>query len=139
MRGRDPWAGRSPRFAAEGDFRSSPGWGQDPVVFGGSSADTQPMNGVAPIAPSARKVAEIKRLIELGQYQVDPHLVADAMILRAEREVDALNRRGPQSPAQNTCSYPASSKSASVKVTPGCPSTTVPTKVRELVAVGQAA
>jgi hypothetical protein len=109
------------------------------VVLDAGSADTQPMNGVAPIAPSAHKVAEIKRLIELGQYQVDPHLVADAMIRRAEREIDALERRGPRSAAQNTCSYPASSMSASVKVTPGCPSTTVPTQVRELVAVGQAA
>jgi len=109
------------------------------VVLGDTAADTQPMNGVAPIAPSAHKVAEIKRLIELGQYQVDPRLVADAMIRRAEREIDALDSRGPRSPAQNTCSYPASSKSASVKVTPGSPSTTVPTHVRELVAVGQAA
>src|SRR5947209_16283125 len=107
MRGRALWAGRSPRFAAERDFAPFTGWGHDPVVLGDTAADTQPMNGVAPIAPSAHKVAEIKRLIELGQYQVDPRLVADAMIRRAEREIDALDSRGPRSPAQNTCSYPA--------------------------------
>lgn len=103
------------------------------------SADTEHMNGVASTATIAHKVAEIKRLVELGEYKVDPYEVADAMIRWAEREVDAVDRRGPRSPAQNECSYPKSPISASVKVTPGCPSTTVPIHVRELLGVGQAA
>jgi Anti-sigma-28 factor, FlgM len=96
------------------------------------------MNGVAPI-PTRNRVAEIKRLVELGEYQVDPYVVADAMIRRAEREIEAVRGRALGSFAQNACSYPASSPSASMKLTPGRPSTTAPIQAREALAVGQAA
>ena len=95
------------------------------------------MNGVAPI-PTRHRVAELKRLIELGAYQVDPHAVADAMIRRAEREIETLRSRAG-SKAQNACSYPESSPSASMKLTPGSPSTTAPIQVKVALAVGQAA
>lgn len=96
------------------------------------------MNGVAPNATIPHKVAEIKRLVELGQYVVDPYEVADAMMRWAEREFDA-DRQGLRSRPQNTCSNPRSSRSTSVKVTPACPSDTPPIQVRDMWAVGQAA
>lgn len=101
-------------------------------------ADTANMNVVAPI-PTRNKVAKIKRLVELGEYRIDPRAVADAMIRRAEHEIEANRRRATGSSAQKACSYPDSSLSASVKLTPGCPSTTAPIHVRGALAVGQAA
>jgi hypothetical protein len=66
--------------------------------------------------------AELKQQIENGEYQVDPVAVADAMLRRL---------RGLAQPsAQNECSYPDSSPSASVNTTPVGPSTTKPTHVR---------
>lgn len=96
------------------------------------------MNGVAPNATIPHKVAEIKRLVELGQYVVDPHEVADAMMRWAEREFD-VDRRGFRSRPQNTCSNPGSARSTSVKVTSGCPPATTPIQVSDVWAVGQAA
>lgn len=97
-------------------------------------ADTDSMNGVAP-HPTPRRLAEIKRLVALGEYRIDPYLVADAMIYRAEREIQSsLDRR-----AQKECSYPESSPSASRKTTPGRPSTTAPIQLRGALPVGQAA
>lgn len=92
------------------------------------------MNGVAP-HPRTPRLAEIKRLVELGKYEVDPYKVADAMIRRAEREVET----GRRLHSENECSYPKSSPSASVKTAPGCPSTTLPIQLRAAVPVGQAA
>ena len=92
------------------------------------------MNGVAP-HPTTRRLAEIKRLVALGEYRIDPYEVADAMIWRAEQEI----RIGRDRRAQNECSYPESSPSASLKTAPGCPSTTVPIQVRAALPVGQAA
>jgi hypothetical protein len=103
-----------------------------------SGADIPTMNGVAPNATIPHKLAEIKRLVELGQYRVDPYEVADAMMRWAEREFD-VDRRGVRSRSQNTCSKPISSRSTSVKVTPACPSATTPIQVRAAWAVGQAA
>jgi hypothetical protein len=108
------------------------------VSSAGAGADTGTMNGVAPNATIPHKVAEIKRLVELGQYRVDPYAVADAMMRWAEREFD-VDRRGFRSRGQNTCSNPRSSRPTSVKVTPACPSATTPIQVREMLAVGQAA
>lgn len=100
------------------------------------SVDTAYMNGVAP-HPMTPRLAEIKRLVELGEYQVDPYEIADAMIRWAEREVESSRRLGAG--AQNECSYPDSSSSASVKATPGCPSTTAPIQFRGTLPIGQAA
>ncbi len=101
-------------------------------------ADIWTMNGVAPNATIPHKVAEIKRLVELGQYRVDPYEVADAMMRWAEREFD-MDRRGVRSRGQNTCSKPRSSRSTSVKVTPVRPSVTTPIHARSAWAVGQPA
>lgn len=97
------------------------------------------MNGVAPNAAIPHKVAEIKRLVELGQYRVDPHEVADAMMRWAEREFEPTAHRGVRSRAQNVCSNPESTRPASVKITSGRPSATTPIQVRAPLAVGQAA
>jgi len=92
------------------------------------------MNVVASHPTRRRTLAEIKRLVELGEYRVDPYEVADAMIRWAEREGHGLRPR-----AQNECSYPVSSPSASLKTSPGRPSTTVPIQLSSALAVGQAA
>ncbi len=109
------------------------------MVRGHAVADTAHMNAVTPNATAPQKVAELKRLIGLGQYQVDPYEIADAMLRWAEREVDSVARRRFRSPAQNECSYPRSSRSVSVKVTPAGPSTTAPIHVNEALLVSQAA
>ncbi len=97
------------------------------------------MNAVTPTATVPQKVAELKRLINLGQYQVDPYEIADAMLRWAEREVDSVAPRRFRSPAQKECSYPPSSRSVSVKVTPAGPSTTVPIHASDALLVSQAA
>jgi hypothetical protein len=66
--------------------------------------------------------ATLRDKIAKGQYQVDPTAVADAFLRRAL--------------AQNECSYPASSPSASANTTPGGPSITDPTQVMFLRALG---
>jgi len=104
------------------------------VVVVHFDADTGLMNGVAP-HPTTRRLAEITRLVALGEYRIDPYEVADAMICRAEREIQI----GRDRRAQNECSYPESSLSASLKTTSGCPSTTAPIQVRTALPVGQAA
>jgi hypothetical protein len=71
------------------------------------------------------KAATLKQLIEQGEYQVDPVAVADAILRRAL--------------AQNACSYPISGPSASVKTSPGEPSTTDPIQVTLLRALALAA
>jgi hypothetical protein len=97
------------------------------------------MNGLAPYPETARRVAEIRRLVELGQYRIDPHAVAEAMIRWAERDIDTVAGREFGARPQNECSYPASSPAASLKVTPAGPSTTAPIHVRAALALGQAA
>jgi|GEM_PF-5691843 len=85
------------------------------------------------------RVKEIRRLVALGQYRIDPHAVAEAMIRWAERETGALAGRKFGARPQNECSYPASSPSASVNVTPGGPSTTAPIQLSDALPLGQAA
>src|SRR5947209_36711 len=110
------------------------GWGHDPVVSAQVDADTAYMNLVAQSHMTPR-LAEIKRLVALGEYKVDPYEIADAMIRRAEREIETARRFDPQ----KECSYPESSPSASVKTAAGRPSTTPPIQLRAAVPVGQAA
>lgn len=106
------------------------------MVFVHPVADTAFMNAVAVHPTTPRRLAEIKRLVELGEYCVDPYEVADAMIRRAESELEAGRRL--RSRAQNECSYPASSPSESVKATPGGPSSTVPIQLIGAWPVGHA-
>lgn len=86
------------------------------------------------------KAARLKEQIENGEYRVDPAAVAEA-ILRRIGGVEAVRDHGlgaalgreaqrpGANPAQNECSYPASSESASRKTTPGGPSATAPIHV----------
>jgi Anti-sigma-28 factor, FlgM len=83
--------------------------------------------------------ARLKEQIDNGEYRVAPTAVADALLRRLGgveevRELGfgaALEREANRArPAQNECSYPASSERASRKTTPGRPSTTVPIHVR---------
>jgi Anti-sigma-28 factor, FlgM len=72
-----------------------------------------------------QKVTKIKRELRRGDYRVDPHLVADAIVHRLA-VLAALNM------LQNECSYPLSSSSASLNTTVPAPSTTRPTSVAPL-------
>jgi hypothetical protein len=64
----------------------------------------------------------LKELVQDDRYRVDPYVVADAILRRVTMRADMQT---PGS-AQNECSKPASSASASMKQTPGSPSTTDP-------------
>jgi Anti-sigma-28 factor, FlgM len=114
-------------------------WGPDPVRWVGQMTDTVPMNGMAGEAMSPNRITDIKRQINAGEYQVDPYVIADAMIRWAELDYDFLGRRRPRAHSQKKCSKPDSSSPLSVKIAPTAPSTTVPITVRPALAVGQAA
>jgi hypothetical protein len=60
----------------------------------------------------------LRELVQDDRYSVDPYVVADAIL-----------RRVTLGSAQNECSKPASSASASMNQTPGSPSTTNPIQV----------
>ena len=73
------------------------------------------------------KMDSIKTQVETGQYRVDPHATADAII-----GWFATRRPGRAWSAQNECSKPNSGSSTSVKTTPGGPSTTDPIQANPL-------
>jgi hypothetical protein len=81
----------------------------------------------------ARK-SMLRAQIAQGDYRVDPHAIADA-ILRRVRMVETDEER----PGQKVCSYPASVPSTSPKTTPGGPSMTHPTQVRPTLSVAPSA
>jgi hypothetical protein len=75
------------------------------------------------------KMDSIKTQVETGQYRVDPHAIADAIIgwfaTRPRKPGRGLD-------AQNECSKPDRGSSASVNSTPGGPSTTDPIQAKPL-------
>lgn len=74
----------------------------------------------------ASKVPTIKQLLEKGQYRIEPHAIADAII----RWVRVRPAPGVASTAvQNECSKPASSSPASLNATLAGPSSTDPIQV----------
>jgi hypothetical protein len=73
-------------------------------------------------------VAQLRERISRGDYQVDPLLVADAIIARLHLRALAATRL-LQAPDDSE-SQPDKRPSASVKSAPGSPSTTRPTQVR---------
>ena len=83
----------------------------------------------------ARK-AMLRAQIAQGEYRVDPHAIADA-ILRRVRLVQIDEQRS----GQKECSYPASvpPRSTSPKTTPGGPSMTRPIQVRPVLATAVSA
>ncbi len=89
----------------------------------------------------AGKVPTIKRLLESGEYRVDPYATADAILRRRRlwREVDLLGRPTPRlgcRDAQSECSYPDSSRPLSMKATPTGPALAHPIMVSSASAVG---
>lgn len=84
----------------------------------------------------ASKVPTIKQLLDAGQYRIEPHAIADAIIhwLRASPAQDP----SPAAAAQKECSNPESSSSASTNPTPAGPSTTDPIQVKPALASGEA-
>ncbi len=75
------------------------------------------------------KMHSIKTQVERGQYRVDPHTIADAIIgWFATRP----RRPGRDLDAQNECSNPDSRSPESVNTTPGAPSTTDPIQAKPL-------
>jgi Anti-sigma-28 factor, FlgM len=101
--------------------------------------DTVHMNGMAGDATTPNKITEIKRLVDAGQYRIDPHAIADAMIRWAELDYDFLGRRTPRARSQKECSNPDNSSSVSMKLTPAVPAATIPITASPALAVGQAA
>jgi hypothetical protein len=81
------------------------------------------------------RVPTIKKLLEKGQYHIDPYAIADAILHwtrpHGSRGLDAADA------AQNECSKPDSSSSVSMKATPAGPSTTAPIQVRPAFAAGK--
>jgi hypothetical protein len=67
-----------------------------------------------------REMLTIKQLVQDDRYEIDPYLVADAILRRVRMRQSA----------QNECSKPDSPSSESTKQTPGSPSATSPIQVR---------
>lgn len=73
-----------------------------------------------------QRLADLKRRIERGEYRVDPHAVADAIIERLGEIKRAA--RAARSEVQNECSYPDRESGESVNTSPS-PSFTRPTQI----------
>ena len=89
----------------------------------------------------AGKVPTIKRLLESGEYRVDPYATADAILRRRRlwREVDLAGGAGPRpgrGDAQSGCSYPDRSRRLSMNATPAGPALTHPIMVSPVLADG---
>lgn len=78
------------------------------------------------------RLSMLSAQIARGEYRVDPHAIADAILRRVFVAPEAQ-------PGQSECSYPASSPSASTKTTPAGPSMTQPTQARPLFAAAPSA
>jgi len=73
-----------------------------------------------------QRLAELKQLIERGDYEVEPYAVADAIVERLRGLAAAASLADEP---QNECSKPDNSPSASVNTTPAEPGSTRPTQV----------
>ena len=80
------------------------------------------------------RLSMLRAQIAQGDYRVDPHAVADA-ILRRVRMAGTDEAR----PDQKECSYPASPPSTPTKDTPGGPSMTHPIQVNPMLAAASSA
>ncbi len=73
-----------------------------------------------------QRMLRIKQLVQDDRYEIDPYVVADAILRRVRRgEVGGL----PLIP-QKLCSKPDSASSESTNANPTSPSVTDPTQVR---------
>lgn len=77
------------------------------------------------MAEDRSKMLAIKDQVQEGNYKVDSHLVADAIIRRMQGIGGVSLLLG----AQNSCSNPARSSSVSRNTAPGSPATTDPIQV----------
>jgi hypothetical protein len=80
------------------------------------------------------KAADLRDRIARGEYEVDPHAVAEVIVRRLrERALARAALNGALPPeldwSQKECSYPDNGSSASTNVTPIGPSTTRPIHV----------
>lgn len=75
------------------------------------------------------KMHSLKTQVETGQYRVDPHTIADAIIGWFAAWPRGFSR---DLDAQKECSKPDSGSSVSVNSTPGAPSTTDPIQAKQL-------
>jgi hypothetical protein len=75
-----------------------------------------------------RKISDIRRQIERGQYRVDEQAVAEALIGRLRRRALEVQQR-PDVGSQSRCSYPDSAPQAPSKLTPAAPRVTRPIQV----------
>lgn len=84
--------------------------------------------------PMDERIADLRDRIARGEYEVDSHAVAEAIVRRLGGHVAARAAVSGEMPPkldwpQKECSYPDRVPSASANVTPGGPSTTWPTQV----------
>lgn len=80
------------------------------------------------------KLVKLRAQIARGDYQVDPHAIADAILRRVLMVFPDEARLD-----QNECSYPASLPPTSPKNTPGGPSMMRPMQVNPVLAVATSA
>lgn len=93
------------------------------------------------------KVPEIKHMLETGQYRINPHATAEALMRRIGMwplEFDANPSasmpgaaRAPDPESQSECSYPDRFRLLSRNSIPAGPSVTEPIRVRPAFAAGE--
>lgn len=81
------------------------------------------------------RVGDLRDRIARGEYEVDPHAVAEAIVRRLRdralaRAALGLDAPTELEPPQKECSYPDRGSSRSTNVTPGGPAATRPIQVR---------
>jgi hypothetical protein len=80
-----------------------------------------------------QRLGDLKQRIERGEYEIDPHTIADAIVDRLRAYAALVDEY------QNECSKPESSPSASVKTTPAGPRATRPIHVNRWLSSAAAA
>jgi hypothetical protein len=90
------------------------------------------------------KVPAIKALLEKGQYRIDPHATAEALMRRIgmwplefEATRESSMREAGESEPQNECSYPERFRLLPRNSTPAGPSVTEPIRVRPAFVAGE--
>jgi hypothetical protein len=94
-------------------------WGRDPMQIAPGAVDP---SGTVHLEAIAMNPATLKEQIEKGEYEVDPVMVADAML----RRLHALRE------TQKECSNPRSGPAESVNTTSPEPSSTDPIQVKRV-------
>jgi hypothetical protein len=79
--------------------------------------------------PESQDMFMLKQMVRDDRYRVDPYMVADAILRRAQMRDETWMGQGDQ----NECSNPSSTPSSPSTRNPGDPSATDPIRVRPLL------